>query len=203
MQHFLLQAVCVFSYGYISHRALHTWRFFWSLKVEKCSTLVHHCHCGTNTVLFLYVVQPLLHPKASTLHWIKHFQMQKQAIRNTSRDIPYHSNQSISNKWSQSILISKCVCVVPRLCSSVCMSVLGSSSVSVSASVSGSSAVGGEGCCGWLTDRTWILLPRSGASDPSSAAGPSMPEMQEIIHTNSYRARYWMQIKAWDFSRSI
>lgn len=77
-----------------------------------------------------------------------------------------------------SLCVCLCVCVFlysPRLCSSVCMSVLGSNSVSVSPSLSGSSAAGGDGFCGWLTDSTWIFVPRSGVSEARKAAGPSIP----------------------------
>lgn len=70
----------------------------------------------------------------------------------------------------------------PCFCSNSWMSFLGSSSVSVSPSLSGSSAAGDWGCdwswdwdWDWLTDRIWILVPRSGASEPKKAAGPSIP----------------------------
>lgn len=78
----------------------------------------------------------------------------------------------------------------PCFCSNSWISVLGSSSVSVSPSLSGSSAAGDWGWdwgCDWnwdwdwdwdwdwLTDRIWIFIPRSGASEPKKAAGPSIP----------------------------
>ena len=90
----------------------------------------------------------------------------------------------------------------PCFCSNSWMSFLGSSSVSVSPSLSGSSAAGEWGWdwgwdwswdwgwdwswdwgwdwswdwdWDWLTDRIWIFIPRSGASEPKKAAGPSIP----------------------------
>lgn len=75
----------------------------------------------------------------------------------------------------------------PCFCSNSWISVLGSSSVSVSPSRSGSTPVGDwdwerdRDCCGWfwhwvwLTDRIWMFIPTSGASEAKKAAGPSMP----------------------------